>query len=152
SIERRAHTLTNRLVPRTLVFLDVDTSVLPQRKFGEMGARAIAARYERSLFFLDGLKGFGDVLHTLNTCGITLRSDEDEVIVHNRVAVHSVALGYELFFRGSSVDKNDIRITTPSGIESLTRTLSDDFHVDAGCGLEQRQDMAKQTGILRRCG
>src|SRR5262245_35126621 len=117
-----------------------------------MGARAIPARYERCLFFLDGLKGFGDVLHALDTCWVVFRPNEDEVIVHNRVALYSVALGYELFFRRCSVDKNDIRIAAPSSIESLARALSDDLNVDAGFGLEQRQDVAKQSGILRRSG
>src|SRR5262245_16394197 len=117
-----------------------------------MGARAISARYERCLFFLDGLKGFGDVLHALDTCWIVFRPNEDEVIVHSQVALHSVTLGYELFFRRFSVNKNDVRVAASSGIESLTCALCDNLYVDAGLGFEQRQDVPKQSRILRRSG
>src|SRR5262249_34266973 len=44
-IECRFHALVNRFVPRPLFFLNIDTGILvPEREFGEMGARAVAAR------------------------------------------------------------------------------------------------------------
>src|SRR5262249_5664343 len=114
-----------------------------------MGARAISARYERCPLFLDRLKGLGNVFHTLDASWVVFRPNEDEVIVHNRVALHSVALGYELFFRRFSVDKNDIRVASSSSIEGLTCSLSDNLYVDSSLGFEQRQDVPKQSRILR---
>src|SRR4029077_9081226 len=46
-LERSVHTLADRCVPRAPVVLDIDANVLvPDPEFGEMGARAIAPRYE----------------------------------------------------------------------------------------------------------
>src|SRR5262245_15945038 len=115
-----------------------------------MGARAIPARYERRLFFLDGLKRLGNVFHTLDASWVVFRPNEDEVVVHDREAFHSVTLGYELFFRRFGVDKNDIRIATSGSIESLTRALSNNLYLDSSLGFKQRQDVPKQSRILRR--
>ena len=66
----------DRFVPSALVFIDVDAGVLvPERKFGEMRARAIPARYERCLVFLDRLERLGDVFRAFDAGGINLRPD-----------------------------------------------------------------------------
>ena len=46
----------------------------------------------------------------------------------------------------------DVRIAASAGIERLAGALRDNLHVDSGLFLEQRQDVAKQTGILGRRG
>src|SRR5262245_30553241 len=46
SIERRAHALADLLVPGTFLLADVDAGGLPEVEFGDMGARAVAARDE----------------------------------------------------------------------------------------------------------
>src|SRR5215475_2490423 len=40
----------------------------------------------------------------------------------------------------------------PAGVERLPGALRDHLHVDSGFGLEQRQDVAEQPGILGRRG
>src|SRR5262249_44298996 len=116
-----------------------------------MRSRAVATRNEGCLLFLDGLKGFGDVRHALDTCRITLGANEDEIIVHNWEALYAVAFGEEILFGRFCVHEYDIRIAPSSGIESLTCALSDNLYVDSGLGCEQRQDVPKQSRILRRC-
>ncbi len=117
-----------------------------------MGARAIAARDEGRLFLLDRLKRPGDVLLAFDAGGIALRPDQHEIVVHHRVALHAFALGEEFFFRRFGMHEYDVGIPAPAGVERLASSLRDDFHVDAGLLLEQRQNVAKQPGILRRCG
>jgi hypothetical protein len=50
------------------------------------------------------------------------------------------------------VDEHDVGIAPARGIERLARPLRHHLHVDAGLGLEHRQDVAEQAGILRRGG
>ena len=50
------------------------------------------------------------------------------------------------------MDKHDVGIATARGVERLSGPERDDLHVDACFGFEDRQDMAKQSGVLRRCG
>src|SRR5262249_52917731 len=45
-VERGTHALPDRFVPRPSLLLDVDAGGLPEVEFGDMGARAIAARDE----------------------------------------------------------------------------------------------------------
>src|SRR5262249_48486356 len=55
-VERRAHALADLLVPGTFLLADVDAGGLPEVAFGDMGARAVAARDEGRALGLDGLK------------------------------------------------------------------------------------------------
>ncbi len=50
------------------------------------------------------------------------------------------------------MDEHDIGVAAAAGVERLTSALRHHLHVDAGPGLEQRQDMAEEAGILRRGG
>jgi hypothetical protein len=48
--------------------------------------------------------------------------------------------------------EHHIGVAAPAGVERLTGALRQDLHVDSRFRLEQRQDVAEQAGILRRCG
>src|ERR1051325_9467752 len=61
-VERRAHALTDRLVPGAVILLDLDAGRLPQCELGRMGARTVAARDESRLLGLDGFQRRLDVL------------------------------------------------------------------------------------------
>src|SRR5258708_24126834 len=80
-IERGAHALADLLVPGTFVLADVDAGGLPEVEFGDMGARAVAARDEGRAFGLDGLQSLGYVGHALAACKITLPTYPAEIIV-----------------------------------------------------------------------
>jgi hypothetical protein len=43
------------------------------------------------------------------------------------------------------VDKYDIGVPAPTGIERLPGSLCDNLHIDTGLGLEQRQYVSEQT-------
>src|SRR5262249_47610850 len=76
SIERRAHALADLLVSGAFLLADVDAGGLPEVEFGDMGARAVAARDEGRALGLDGLQSLGDVGHALDAGGVALRSDQ----------------------------------------------------------------------------
>ena len=88
----------------------------------------------------------------LMPAGSLFGSDEHEVVVHHRIALHALAFGKEFFFRRFCVHENDVGIAAAAGVERLAGTLRDDFHLDPGLLLEQRQNVSKQAGILRRGG
>jgi hypothetical protein len=72
-MERRLHSPADRFVPGTIVIFDVDAGVLvPEREFGQMGARVVAAGYEGRLLVLNRLKRLRDVFHTFDAGGVAL--------------------------------------------------------------------------------
>ena len=117
-----------------------------------MGAGLVAARDEVGALGLDRLQRGDDVLRSLDAGRIALRPDQDEVVVHDGIALHAKAVGEELFFLRLGMDEHDVGIAAPGGVERLSGALRHHLHVDAGLRLEHRQDVAEQAGILRRGG
>ena len=116
-----------------------------------MGAGSIAPRDEGRLFVFDSFECLGNVPHALDAGRIALGADQHEVVVHHRVTLHAFSLGEKFLLCRFGVHKDDVSISAPAGIERLAGALRDDFHLDAGLLLEQRQDVTEQAGILRRC-
>ena len=98
---------------------------------------------------LDRLQARDDVL-ALDAGRIALRADQDEVVVHDGVALHAEAVGDELLLLRLGMDEHHVGIAAPAGVERLAGALRHHLHVDAGLRLEQRQDVAEQAGILGR--
>ena len=92
-----------------------------------------------------------DVL-ALDAGRIALRPDQHEVVVHHVEALHAEALGEEFLLLRLGVDEHHVGVAAPRGVERLAGALRDHLHVDAGLGLEDRQEIAEQPGILRRGG
>jgi len=80
------------------------------------------------------------------------RTDQDEVVVHHRVPPDAETLGQELLLRRLGVHQHHVGIAAPAGIERLAGALRHHLHVDAGLGLEDRQQVAEQAGVLCRRG
>ncbi len=68
------------------------------------------------------------------------------------MALHAETVGDEFFLLRLGVDEDDVGVAAAAGVERLAGALRHHLHVDAGLGLEQRQDVAEQAGILRRGG
>src|SRR6516165_2679842 len=96
-VERRAHALPDRLVPGMPIRLDVDIGRLPEVELGDVRAGAVTARDKRRALLLDRLERRNDVLAAVDAGRITLRSDQDEVVVHHRVALYAEPIGDESF-------------------------------------------------------
>src|SRR5215467_1719076 len=151
-VERRAHALADLLVPGTFLLADVDAGGLPEVEFGDMGARAVAARDEGRALGLDRLQSLGDVGHALDAGGVALRSDQDEIVVHDGVSLHAETVGDEFLLLRLDVHEQHVGVATSAGVERLAGALRHHLHIDAGLGFEQRQDVAEQAGVLRRRG
>jgi hypothetical protein len=116
-----------------------------------VGAGLVAARHERRGFGLDRFQRGLDIL-ALDAGGIGLRPDQHEVVVHHVKPLHAKSVGDEFFLLRSGVDEHHVGIAAPRGVERLAGALRDHLDVDIGFGLEQRQQIAEQPGILRRGG
>src|SRR5215467_16392926 len=92
-VECCSHTLADRFVPKAFVVLDVDPGIFPKLQFGDMCAGSVTTRNERSLVVLDTLHRLSDVLHSLDTGGISPRPDQHEVVVHHWIALCALAFG-----------------------------------------------------------
>ena len=73
--------------------------VFPEIDLGNVRAGTVAARYERRAFCHDGFQGGADVLHAFDAGGIAFWSNQHEIVVHHRIALHALAFGKEFFFR-----------------------------------------------------
>ena len=81
---------------------NVDGGGLPQRKLGRMGAGLVAARHEGRGLVLDRGQRRDDVLAALDAGRIAVGSDEDEVVVHHRKALHAETVRDEVaWFRAN---------------------------------------------------
>src|SRR5262249_48198320 len=58
----------------------------------------------------------------------------------------------EFLLRLPGMHENHVGIAAAAGVERLAGALRHHLHIDAGLGLEQRQDVAEQAGVLRRSG
>ena len=96
----------------------------PRDTNGAPGALDLAQRVEH-------------VLAAGDSRGIRLRSDEDEVVVHDRQALHAVAFAQELLFGGFRVHEDHVRIAAAREVERLARAERHDAHLDAGLLLER---------------
>jgi hypothetical protein len=103
----------------------------------------------RALGF-DRLERRDDIPAACDAGRIALRADQDEVVVHDRIALHTRAFGHELLFGRPGVHEHNVGVTAPAGVERLAGALRDHLHVDAGLGFEDRQDVTEESGILGR--
>jgi hypothetical protein len=132
------------------IHLDVDIGRLPEVELGDVRAGAITARDKRRALLLDGLERRNNVLAAVDAGGIALWSDQDEVVVHHRVALYAEPIGDEFFLGCLGVDKHNVGVPATTGIECLPGSLCEHLHIDAGLGFEQGEYVAEQARVLRR--
>ena len=82
--------------------------------------------------------------------GIRLRPDQHEVVVHDLVAPHAVALGDELLLERPGVHEHHVGVAAPRHVERLAGAERDHAHLDAGLLLEDRQQVLEEPGLLGR--
>ena len=86
--------------------------------------------------------------------GIRFRADDDEVVVHDGIAPHAVALAQELFLGRLRMHEHDVGIAAAREVERLARAERHDAHLDPGPLLEDRQEVLEEPRLLgrgRRC-
>jgi hypothetical protein len=112
-----------------------------------MGPRLVAARHE-------GRLGGGDLAQRLQRVlarglrRVVSRSDDDEVVVHDRGALHPVSVGDEFLLRRLIVDEDHVGIAAPRHVQRLAGAQRHDLDLDPGRDLEGRQQMAEQARLL----
>ena len=117
-----------------------------------MGAGLVAARDEGAPLSLIALSAATMSFVPLMPAGSLFGPIRTKSLYITGIALHAEAFGQEFFLRRLGVHEHHVGIAAPAGVERLTGALRDHLHVDAGLGLEQRQDVAEQAGILRRGG
>src|SRR5205823_11502818 len=95
-VKRSPHPLPNLAIPRSFASADIDTGLPPQREFGGMGARSVAARDERRALCLNRFQCGFDVL-AFDPGKIALWPDQHEVVVHQVKPLNAKPYGEEFF-------------------------------------------------------
>jgi hypothetical protein len=88
----------------------------------------------------------------LDAGGIALRPDQHEVVVHHVKALDAESFGEEFFLLRFGMHEHHVGIAAPRGVERLAGAFRDHLDLDIGLGLEDRQQIAEQPGILGRGG
>src|SRR5262249_13742545 len=104
---------------------------------GDVRAGAITARDKRRALLLDGLERRNNVLAAVDGGGIALWSDQDEVVVHHRVAFYAEPIGDEFLLGCLGVDKHDVGVPATTGIECLPSSLCEHLHINPGLVLNR---------------
>jgi hypothetical protein len=132
--------------------VEVDAGGLPVAQLGGVGAALVAARDEGRLGRFDRFaQAFEDVLAgRLGRVG--LGADDDEVVVHDFLALDAEALGDELLLGGLVMHEDDVGIAAARHVERLAGAQGDHAHLDAAGLLEGRQQVAEEAGLLGRGG
>jgi hypothetical protein len=115
-----------------------------------MRAALVAARHERRLRAGDLPQRVGDVLAAGDLRGVGLRSDQDEVVVHDVAPVDARAFGDELVLGGTIVHEHDVRVAAAADVERLAGADRDDLHGDAGLARERGKQVPEQARLLGR--
>ena len=98
----------------------------------------------------DRLQRGGDVLSAGDVRRIRLRSDQDEIVVHHRVALDAVAFREPFELGRLVVHEDDVGIAPPSDVERLAGADRHDVHGDPRVLLERGQQVAEQSRLLGR--
>ena len=93
----------------------------------------------------DLLQRVDDVLVAGDVCRIALRTDDDEIVVHDVEAHHAMSFSHELVFGWPVVNEDHVRITPPPDVECLAGADGNDLDVDARGFRELGQQVAEQT-------
>ena len=124
--------------------------LLPEPQLHPVGAAVVAARGEGRLGRRDLLEGIDGIVVAFDMGGIGLRADDDEVVVHQRLALHAIALGDEFLLAGPVMDEQHVGIALLADLEGLAGPDRDDAHLDAGLLGEDRQQIFEQPAVLGR--
>jgi hypothetical protein len=136
--------------PSDLGVAHFDVGRLPQTQLGFMRPRVVAPRDEGRLGGGDFLQCVNDVLVAGDVCRIALRSSDDEIVVHDVVALHALSFGHELVLGWPVVNEDHVRIAPPPDVERLAGAHRDHFHVDALGLRELRQQVTEKPRLLGR--
>jgi len=79
-------------IPASAHCLRIDTSFLPQAHLGLAGAAVIAASNEGSLGLCDFAERGYDVHVTIDMRRVSVRADQDEVVIHDLAAIDAEPL------------------------------------------------------------
>jgi len=113
-----------------------------------MRAGVIAPRDERRLRRRDLAQRVDDVLVAGDVRRIGLRTDDDEVVVHDVEALHALPFGHEFVFGVPVVHENHVGIAPPSDVERLAGPHGDDLHADTLRFRELRKQVVEQARLL----
>ena len=148
-VQRRAHAATAFLIAAALG--RIGARQLPVTQLSRVGAALVAARYEVGVARSQLLEGFHDVL-ALGARGVRLGAHQNEVVVHDRVALDAPAIGHKLFFGHLVVHKEHISVATAGRVQRLAGAQRNHLHIQAAGLLELRQQVREQPRLLGRGG
>ena len=146
-LERRSHPLPRLQVPAFACW--IIAQLCPDRKLQLIRAGVVTAADEGLLQRLDSAQCRHRVRHAPEFRGITGRTHDDEIVVHDELPVHAVAFFDELLLSSRRMYEQDIRVAAPPHLKRLAGADRDHLHVEAGLLLKQRHQLIQQPAVER---
>jgi hypothetical protein len=129
----------------------LQAGLVPEAQLGGVRATLVAARDEGRVAGGQLLQALDDV-GALHAGRVGLGADEDEVVVHDRVALDAEAVGDELVLGLLVVHEHHVGIAAAAGVQRLAGAQRHHLDVDAAGLLELGQQVGEQAGLLGRGG
>jgi len=111
----------------------------------------VATRCEYVLGTTNTQQGSRNIGHACYPRGILVRTDENEIIVHDGVANQAESIRDKLVLRGRMVHEQHVGIAARGQPDGLPRPDGNDANADACFGREERQQVSEQAGVFRGC-
>src|SRR5215204_5090999 len=115
-----------------------------------MRAGVVTARNERSSLLADARQRSHSILLPFNACRIGHRTDNDEVVVHDRLPLNAEARIHERLLGLCVVDEDNICIAVLARLERLPGAKCDYPNLDTRFLCELRQEVVEEARLFSR--
>ena len=150
-VQRRSHTGSGFAIPGAIAGLRVDAGGFPQAQFCGMRTAFVAARCKWRSRNRDFLVSVDDVLATGDFCGICLRADQYEIVVHHLETLHAETIGHKFLFGHLVMHEHHVGVAATAHVQCLPCSQRHNAHLSAGFFLEYRQQVFEQSRLFGGC-
>jgi hypothetical protein len=121
----------------------LDASRFPQTKLRTISAAVVAPAGKRSLGGGDLYQSFSRAFEPANTSRIGIRTNDDEIVVHDSAPVNAITISNKLVLPDAIMDQQSVGVAASAHGKRLAGSDSDDMNSNTGCRPEKWQDVTE---------
>jgi hypothetical protein len=121
----------------------LDASRFPQTKLHTISAAVVAPAGKWSLGGGDLCQSFSRTIEPANTGRIGIRTNDDEIVVHDMAPVDAITISNKLVFPDMFMDQQSVGVAAFAYGKRLAGSDSDNMNRNTGCRPENGQDVTE---------
>src|SRR4249919_52902 len=121
----------------------LDASRFPQTKLHTISAAVVAPAGKWSLGGGDSCQSFSRAIETANTSRIGIRTNDDEIVVHDMAPVDAITISNKFVLPDVIMDQQSVGVAAFAYGKRLAGSDSDDINSNTGCRPENGQDVTE---------